>query len=902
MTPPFSPQTVPIGQGGEAGPGENESPAEESFAGESSEPPGTAEDEPFPSPPPVLFPPRGGVNRPPPYQPPSPVGRRPGAPPSAGEGGRQPGAPAVPFTPPGRIGLWGGPSFGSGSSGSTAFTTAQGATVEGGGIGGSPVFVNVDQSVSLADNSAANAVQNVADAVSSALNQSAQIAANTAGSLGQLILGSIDTQTGLITQDVGAAFTSLAGALNDIVNSVGIDLSGIGAVIGNQLTNLIDPITAVISVILGQINRNLSNLGVSIAQAVAAVIPAIIRAVEDPIGAVTGALRQVEADIGQNLASLVQIPGAIAEASTSLDATLGRILGSWESFTESQTGYPDGGNTHKDLKGIIDAIAGLTSVFLGKASVTLKDTITTNCAGRDLDALLNKPWIPPDDSHGYLYDVWYMFSKLLTSVLTWAASIYPAVQKVTEEASQKLNEACPIDLLPVTALVDAELRGFLTREQTAAEAAKSNLSESRYQVLKDLATHQMSPAQLVEALYRGIVTQGDYAQALAAQGWTAGQQAILTGLGVSLLTVSEGLELRRRSAIDAPTLDAVLKSRAYDDTQRKLLASLAFRPANANEAQEWGAASEAFGFLGTTTNVGNFPAPEYFEVAAAAEGLDSDATAKRWLSHWNIGSFGTWVELFFRGRATIEGVQAAASKAFIPQELVLPFIEAQRPLVQFRTISTALRLNLISEAQARLLLGQHGYSSENIDVLIKYAQRPGPTHPTKNAPALHQTSLAIAKQEYIDGSIDRSQLAAILTQHGYTVDGANTELDVIDAHQALLRRKASAQLVIDEYGAGLIDEQTALAQLATQGLTVGELAHAAHRIRAFRAGAAKHPTESELNHFLQKSLISADEYVAELTSQHYSKKWAQTFLAWRQSPGGASTSSAAGASAFAPGG
>lgn len=829
-------------------------------------------------------------------QPPSLPQRGPTGPFASGVTQRQPGAPSVPFNPPGRIGLWPGPIFNppAQSFAPVPTTSTSTSTTEIGGavLGEGPIFVNVNNATNIADNSAANAVGAVANAVQSAIGAAVSQADQVATATQSDIISALQGTTGAISGGVNAAFTSLVAAIQAIQSATGAGLDQIGNTIGADLVNTLNPVTGALEALVIQITRQLGGLAGGIAQAVAQVIPLIIAAVENPIGALKGVLGQIEADIGNNLASLVQIPGAIASAQTSLDATLGRIFTSYESFTERTTGWGEGETAHGDLSNIWKALAGVINLTVGSVNPKPSDHITSICGQDELTKVLNKPWFDPTGNTGLYADIIKALLKGLISALFYVASIIPAIRKTNEELQQRMDAACPIDPLPIAPLVDAVMRGILPLPEAIAEAGKSDISEQRFQIYRDLALHQMNPDQLVEALYRSIVSEPDFEAALAAQGWSQSQVNLLKALRINLLTTSEGLELLRRGLIDSPTLDKLLSSLAYDDAQRKALSSLAFRPSNINEATAGGAAGDAFTSLPIAVSPQVFNPPENVERAGAAEGLDHEATVNHWLSHWNTGSFNVWTNLFFRGQVTLQTLQAMATREFIPPELVPGFIEAQRPLVQFRTISTALRANIIKDEDARLLLRQHGYSEKSIDLLIAYAHRPGAASAVKNAPRLHEVSLSIAKEEYIDGSITADQYLAILTQHGFTTDGANTELQVVNAREAMLRRKEASQLVIDEFGAGLIDEQAALAQLALLGLTVDELARAAHKIRAFRAKNAKHPTESELHNFLKLNLITPQQYIAELRSIGYSQNWAETFLAWREAPAAGATGSA----------
>jgi hypothetical protein len=853
----------------------------------------------------VTLPPVRIPSQPTPAPPPAAPAPAPApGPPASPVVSRQPGAPAAPYNPPGRIGLWPGPIFNqpAGAAASTLASSTSSTSVGGAVAAEGPIFVDVTNQTNLADNSASNAVQSVADAVYSGINNATNAADSVAQQTSTSIVTALQGTTGAITSGVGQVLQSLLTGIGDLNTSVGGALGDIGTTIGTDLVNQLNPVDTAIAAVLVAITKQIGGLGGSIAAAVAQVIPLIVAAISNPIGLITNVLHTIEGDIAGNLAELAQTPGAIAAAATSLDATLQRTLSSYESFVKSQTGWGDGDTNHSDLQKIWEALAGLTATITGGTNPKPSDWIGSVCGQAEITKLLNSQWLDTTGATGFLSNFLHFALKGLVSIVFYAASVLPAIAKSVEELRQRFDQICPIEPLSASAVVDAMQRGFLSYQEGVVEAAKGNLSETRLKVLSDLATHQMAPAQLLEAVYRGIIPDADFRSALAAQGWTPGQENILRALGVALLTVAESLDLYRRGSIDKTALQGILAAHQYDKTQQDAIASLAFRPPFTQEAIAGQAASDAFTALGANVGPQVFTPPEYVEIAGAAEGLDHSTTVLRWLNHWNTGSFGIWTSLYFRGQITLQTLQAIAGREFIPPEMIPVFIEGQRPLVQFRTISTMLRLKLITADGAATLLRQHGYSDDNIGLLVRYAQRPAPTQAAKNAQALHSASLGIAKEEYIDGSITGDQYLAILTQHGYTVDGANTELQVVNAHQALLRRKENAQLVIDEYGAGLIDEQAALAQLAALGLTVDELARAAHRIRAFRGRNAKHPSEPDLHNFLKNGIITSDQYVAELTAQGYSKSWAVNFLTWRTLPVTPAPGAAAPAPPTAPGG
>lgn len=760
-------------------------------------------------------------------------------------------------------------------TGTTITTTAGGAPE---GIAGEgPIYVTVNNATTVADNSANDAINGVTNAVRSGIQSGIDLASQSANAQISAVQYGIDNLTTQLAAGIDNAQQSIAQTISAIGNGVNGGLLGIGNDISQSIFGAINPVSTGLAQIIGIISQQIGGLAGAIGTAVSQVIPLIVAAVTGAISPAQVALTGIQAAIQGAVGQLAQIASGIGGISTSLDATLQRLLSTWElynsSFVEAQTGYPDGGSLHKDLSGIFKAIEGLLTTFVGIASVSLSDSLQAPCQGsvyNDL-ATAQLDWSLSPKS-------WFQdFYNGAAVFLRWVAKIYPAISKYLELINQQVNQQCSAGLLSPATLVDGVLRGFLSQADAFDEAARGDLNAQRFKTLLDLATQQLPPAQLNEALYRGYITQNDYSQALAAQGFTPGQQSILQGLavpqfrpaGFTVLT-----ELFQRGLLDASGFDGALKLLNYDDAQRQALKNLAFRPRNVNEAIAADVGNTAFNALnlGTAT----IP-PESVQTAGAAEGIDSDAAQARWLEHWSTGGLGLWTDLYFRSVITFQQLQAVYALNYIPDGMHVSIVEASRPILQFRTITRMISLKLISESEGFAQLKKHGYSDQDAQTLVNYAVATAKVPAAQRAAQTHAVAAGIAKQEYIDGSITAAQFYDVLVAHGWTPEGANTDIAVIDADEAMKARKANAQLIVDEYGAGLINEQVALAELAAQGLTVAELAKYSHKIRAFRVKNAKLPTESELLKMLKAGIITKDDYLNTLVGQGYAPKWANAF-------------------------
>lgn len=764
-------------------------------------------------------------------------------------------------------------NFGSTAS-SSSTTSAEG------GIGG-PVIVTANSFVNVADNSASNAVQNVADAVSAGINAAASTAGNIAAQTANDVASTLSNSVGLITGGVNTAFNGISGVIQNLETGIGTTLGGIGNVIGQDIFNAINPVSVGLGQIIQVISGQIGGLAGEIGRAVGAVIPAIVAAVTGAVSPSTAVLIAIQNEIHGSVAALTSIGGAITGAGNTTDTTLVNIWNDYKiwtpGFVESTTGYGTGETLHKDLSSMAAALAGLLTSLKGIASVKLSDELTAPCDSSVIQALLDHPLDLLDLKNSFFAD----FGIILTYVFRWAVKGLPAIKKVSELIGQQVNKDCPNELLPPTTLVESVLRGFISYPDAVTEAARGNLNEQRFQILKDLATHQLSPGELIEALYRGIIQPTDFVTALSAQGWTAGQQDVLKALAVPQFTVNtftSVTELLQRGIIDNAAYDDILKRQNWDEAQRKALIALVFRPSNLNEATDGASSFDALQQLGLQ---GAIPVPEYASEGGRNEGLSEDTTKDRWYSHWNLGAVSQWIALYFRGQISLQSLQAVMSADFVPLQLQTTLVEAQRPLIQFRTISTMLNQHLIDVPTAAAQLRKHGYTDQDVQLLITYATRPGKAATAAKAAKNHAASLAVAKREFLDGSISEQDYYQILLAHDYTIEGANAEIALEKTNEALLERKQEINFIVDEYGAGIINEQTAIAQLAVVGATPAELAKALHRIRAFRVARAKNPSEAQLNDFRKNGIITDSKYVSTLELEGYNSEWAQAFLAYR---------------------
>jgi phage gp36-like protein len=215
----------------------------------------------------------------------------------------------------------------------------------------------------------------------------------------------------------------------------------------------------------------------------------------------------------------------------------------------------------------------------------------------------------------------------------------------------------------------------------------------------------------------------------------------------------------------------------------------------------------------------------------------------------------------------------------VPEALAENWIDSQRPLIPFRTIPAMITAGILSEADGLRLIQEHGFSLENAVLLLRYATRQSKTTKAATATAQKTVSEAQAKTAYEDGLIGRDQYLTLLEAHGWAPAAALLEVQLTDIAIETKDRKQVSTDIVNQYEAGMIDQQTALQLLAQSGLTPAEQAAAAKKLTSAKSAKAKIPSEAELRAFALHDIITPDDYQSTLVVLGYSEAWAAAFRA-----------------------
>ena len=701
------------------------------------------------------------------------------------------------------------------------------------------------------------------------------IAGAITGALGQVIKdqtsqlnGITGAITGALDSGIGALFNGLINGQNNLASTI----EGIISSVFNPLNALVGALTADVlqseSVLHGIVNDILNPLGADIqtfAQSLFGLSSTLIQEIEKVLGPIVRGLEDV----------FRSLPGVLEKIVHAIEVLTGTLPGK----ANSKIGSSDVADA---IAAIVQAGAAISGAIQHPLNVEVNPqlNIGPSCTLQDAVDKLNAAGRKNIHIPDWLRDA-------MDYIIAWVIKGFqavPVLEQFTDLATEQQNIACPITKLGPGDVINAWRRRILTEESAKNELNILGFSPARSSVLFDLAAYRIPSDQAIDWWWKGIVDDNELADLLKINGLDDEQVTAFKDASFRLTDLEAGLLGWKRGVLNDDQLNAISSHQHLNTAQQALYKLLSLRPGTPEEILRGENIRHALGIISIPGFTAFDNIPSWFSSATRSAGLDADATEHLWWAHYDLGNPGLWTTLYFRGLRSFGELGSALDAFNIPTTLQTDFIESQRPLIPFRTIPAMIAGGILTDDEGKSLLRQHGFDEASIGHLLNYAKGKAKTTKSATATANHALSQAQAKTLFLDGAITDQQYIDVLKAHGFSDQDAQLELQVTQLTQATSDRKQAATDIVNEFQAGLIDKTTALQQLAQQNFTIAEQAKYAKQLKTSAASKAKIPGEAELNHFLQKSIITPQQYLQALTDQGYSDKYAQWYLALRTGP------------------
>jgi hypothetical protein len=738
------------------------------------------------------------------------------------------------------------------------------------------VNTQVDNAISIGNevgSTIGSAVQSGIEAAASNASEIVQDAAAKIDKGLETVVTTIQDGTQTLIQKIqdvlGTIWDKIIHTVQTVFDDILKPITAVLNTIGSAVSTLLKPVQALLDDIVGQIKSINDNL-----------IQPIATLYNTSIKTITSLTEAIEKDLHDGLSGLLRVPTDIASAMTSLDATMQRTIqelargnkalidSDWRPMIGATIGVPLG-SLSAALKG---GFAGGVIKTTYDDLVTLKD----QCDPGSIEA-----WIAKTQDEIAKSDTWWsdLLKGLLNALLSLDFLLQGLAQKrecIAEDARKHL----PITKLDAGTALEAWVRSFIDASSLQHELEVKGFDSERIQVLKDLQRHLVDVETALSWWYRGIIDDSDLQDNLQQHGiLTRDVEAFKRG-SLNPFPPELAQELYLRGIIDANALNGAWKRGRMSDQEREGRFDTLLRQPNMQEVMRQYS-------QGLMVQHG-FSLPTYREAAstefvnvAKREKLDPSTANIYWRLHWFVPGLNSAIDLYFRGLRTRTELEAIMDYYAVPPEIKDELIEAQRPLIPYRSVPAMIKAGQLTVEQGRRILESHGFDEHTVLLLLAHADIANKTTKADTAATLHGASLTAAKTLYLDGAITQIQYSEVLTAHGFDADGVQLEIMATDLTDAVRQRKELATDIINEALMGLITYDQAQTQLASNNYTVAEQAKYLKALRSGQKAASKLPTEAELASMLKKGIIEEQDYIDGVELLGFSELWASRLLQMR---------------------
>jgi hypothetical protein len=692
------------------------------------------------------------------------------------------------------------------------------------------------------------------------------VVSNLGTFLGQMVSGlgeAIGKLTTSITTVLQKAFDTLTSSITGVLKFLGDLFKSIGAELGGKIQALIDAVKQ---------------------NGAAALIP-VLQAIVQEIFLIRNVIAAIQTDIHAGVRGILQIPVQLAGSLSSIDATLNRAL--------QQIGFAQGTKIGTDVQFPTSPIPfdffsnvgkGFTDTpgFLENLT-TLNDyeKLRTGCTSLGHDWLIN--FLNRIGQSQWDWVKW--FEQFILDIPIFLTQIIGFLEQQAELAREDVNKLCPIKKLDPATVIQAVIRKFLDLNTAKDELRVQGYDDKRFAVLLDLANQRLDAAILLDSAYRGFITITDRDAGLHALGFTDSQILVLANQAQALPSLADIIRWWNFGVIDEPTFDALTHVLRLTKEHVALLKQTYFTKETVQQqillhgrldASRAGYVAESFSFV----------MPPEIALAAKREQLGEGNVQLQWLAHWQLPSHLLILQSYFRGLRTLNDVQLSMQAENIPQEFWDELIQINQPLLPFRSIPGYYAAGIISEADAAIELGKHGFDPLHIKWIMDYANKAKNKKTPQAVTGIAALSLSTAKTLFDDGVITMDQYVEVLVEHKIPHDVAVLQAQAEQLAFHAKQRKQQITDLIDEVLANAVTVDDALALLHQQGFTAAEIARFQKGIRKALVTTARHPSISEMKTFLKAQVINLQQFRDELQKQGWSDPWLAAFVQLETPPPG----------------
>lgn len=734
----------------------------------------------------------------------------------------------------------------------------------------------------------------------------AESASSAAAGAGSAVTGAVSSTAGGIAGDIASAASTLGSLTHTITSGIeGLIGSGTGSVTSaitsavSGISSLVSSASSTVKAIISPITSTLDSVTKLAQQIQDNLITPIVTPITTAISQFKTLSASIEADIHNGLTGILQIPGQIAGALTSTDASFNRAtqqLGLQNSNIAKNILGPALLQSGAEPIGKLHTAFQLTEIQQqqsGAAFETLDKLAGTNPAlstltGRALSEVTSALGIGGVPSPEQLVkdiaeklqtlDAWYLEPvKWAWNLGILTEFVVAGLQVSLKAVEQQANADFPVERLGAGEMVEARRRGLVSESDYAAELAAQGIDPTRQKLLLDLAQFLFGPKEAVELKARGIIDDATFKELIDQNNLDDAQAASLTELMQRLLSAGEIATASARGLIDEPTQTKLFDAALIPADLRALVQQLAINIVNPRSVLEntGRARAAAAGFLADSLGT---DAPTDIKARYAQAQISEEQATQDWMRHFRVPPAAWWVDAYFRGIRTQSEVYQALEAENVPPEIWDDVIAVERELLPVWMIPDIIASGAMDKEAALKFAGKLGFDPADALILYNYGYSKSKASKAATAADLAKLSLTNAKTLFENGGLTQQQYVEVLLEHGYSQEAADLTVETTQIQLALKERKDYATYIVDLVDLGQSTIADAVNTLVKAGFTAEEVTKYETQMKRTKAKAAKLPSRSEIDKLYDNGTIAYDLWLNFMEQLGYSQAIAELLV------------------------
>jgi len=758
------------------------------------------------------------------------------------------------------------------------------------------VTVTVNNAVVLSK----SAIDSITNVVQDAITQGISKAQDAAQTAAEAVTNAVGDLASGIKSGVDALLQGLKDGLvyiaNLVVNNIGALVTFIRDNIGTIMSDIKDVVTNVVVPVLKSVQDVITKVNDVLTNTIAPIFNTISQVTKNIEGLITA----IQKDVSNGIQGLLQLPGDIAGSLTGVEASLERLGQQLSGPQEGSLPNTIGG-TSKDtvwhrLKSLGDAIT--QPQIPGGGDTTFEKRIEfTSSNARQLmhDLLIQADAQGKETFNAFgeilsevIADVRQGFSGapdiierliegpiwIILLVLSYGVEIEPIISWARQVARTRF----PLEKLDVDDTIQAWLRGFITPTQRDEELLTKGLDSDRIATLVALVHYLPDIGSGIEWFHRHLISEPDLRNNFKDHGLDENQQNAMINASYKLVDVHQALTAYLYKNLNDAQLSDVLVQNRFTAEEIAIFRSVIFSPETTTSAIERHRRDQLYKYnLMSDDYISEIPTDVLD--AGRAEGLSVEQVTSQWRNQIEKPSVREGIDLYFRQIRTRPELDAIFDSWRIDPYMRDDMIEANRPLLPWRTIPAMVANGIIDPPYAKSQLQAHGFDLTATEALLKYAGLTKPKPSATGSGDLHALSIANAKSFWEQGVISPEEYHDILVAHGYDKNTADLAVKAQSLQNSARERRAAGEDLINEVLSGTITIDQAQTSMTGLNFSTAERAKVLRQIAKTKAQTAKTPTEQELVKFVQSGIIGIQDYRDAMSVLGFAAKWIDAFVA-----------------------